>query len=61
DGTEAYCRIREILPDIPIVFCTGHSDAHRIAVPEVLTRAPVVKKPFRAAHLIQAVRSALAE
>ncbi|MGM0575676.1 MAG: hybrid sensor histidine kinase/response regulator [Myxococcota bacterium] len=59
DGTETFGRLRDALPDLPIIFCTGHSDAQRIAEPNALSAAPVVRKPFRAAHLLRAVRDAL--
>lgn len=58
DGTETFCRLRSAWPDLPIIFCTGHSDLERVADPQALDQAQVVQKPFRAAHLIRAVREA---
>ena len=60
DGTAAFESLRATHPTLPIIFCTGHSDATRIAVPAALERAPIVQKPFRVAQLIRAVRQALA-
>lgn len=58
DGTETFCRLRSAWPSLPIIFCTGHSDLERLADPQALERAQVVRKPFRAAHIIRAVREA---
>ena len=60
DGTEAFTRLRSRWPELPIIFCTAHSDSGRVNSPGALAEAPVVKKPFRAAHLIRAVRDASA-
>ncbi len=57
DGTAVWARLRDLAPEVPVLFCTGHSDAERIARPEALEQEGVVAKPFRAAHLIQAVRA----
>ncbi|MEZ4266736.1 MAG: response regulator [Myxococcota bacterium] len=58
DGTETFVRLRSAWPNLPIIFCTGHSDSERLADPGALERARVVRKPFRAAHIIRAVREA---
>lgn len=59
DGTETFSRLRHAWPDLPIIFCTGHSDLERLSDPHALDRARVVRKPFRAAYIIQAVRDAM--
>ena len=59
DGTAAFAALRESHASLPMIFCTGHSDATRITVPSALEQATIVQKPFRVAQLIRAVRQAL--
>lgn len=59
DGTETFRSLRAAWPELPVIFCTGHSDTARLTAPAMLDAAPVVRKPFRAAHIIQAVREAI--
>lgn len=59
DGTETFAVLKQMAPTLPIIFCTGHSDASRLAAPGVLANATIVQKPFRAAQLIRAVREAI--
>jgi len=59
DGTEAFRGIRERRPRLPILFCTGYSDAARVADPSALREAPIITKPFRPAELVQRARAAM--
>jgi CheY-like chemotaxis protein len=59
-GLEVLARARELRPDLPVVFCTGHSNVEDVAIRELIATTPLLEKPFRAAALIEAVRDALA-
>lgn len=59
DGTEAFRGIRSRHPHLPILFCTGYSDAARVADPSALREAPIISKPFRPAELVQRARAAM--
>ncbi len=59
DGTEAFTQLRRLAPDLPIVFCSAYSDSSRISLPEVLTEAPIIHKPFRPIDLVESVRQHL--
>ena len=61
DGTEIFARAAKLRPDVPILFCSGHTSDDRVALPGVLDDATVMMKPFRAASLFEMVWSALAE
>lgn len=57
NGSEALSRIREVAPDIPVVFCTGYSrdsffDSFTDAV-----KTEVLQKPYAAADLLKAVKN----
>ena len=59
DGTELYTRAMQVRPDLPALFCSGHSDDETVSVPEALETVPMIAKPFRAATLFQTVRKVL--
>jgi len=58
-GREAYQRIREMRPDVPVLFSTGYdpnADHARFIVQENLR---LLEKPFDPCDLLDAVREAL--
>jgi len=58
-GEEAYLRMKEIRPDVAVVFCTGqHAEADRSAL---LRRhgVPVIEKPFEPDVLLGTIRQVL--
>jgi PAS domain S-box-containing protein len=56
-GAEVARRVRDRLPDQPILFVSGYSETE--AVKRIAPDAPVLAKPFRAEALHKAVRGAL--
>ncbi len=61
DGTEVFTRVKKLSPDLPVLFCSGHTSDDRITLPSVLDEAAIMVKPFRAAKLFEMVRTVLAE
>jgi len=58
-GHQAYARIKELRPDMGIVFCTGYDpEAEQIGF-AVRGGLPVLQKPFRFDDLLRTVRRAL--
>ncbi len=57
-GREVYQRLRELDPDVPVLFCTGYAD---LAGEEFAQREgiEVLRKPYAAAELLGVVRKAL--
>jgi FixJ family two-component response regulator len=58
-GPEAYARLLELRPDLPVLFSSGYADGThlRTQIPSGLT---LLAKPFRGRELLEHVRSALA-
>jgi two-component system, cell cycle sensor histidine kinase and response regulator CckA len=56
-GPEAYKRIRELDPTVPVLFCTGYSSD--TALVETLSSHHVLHKPYPARDLARMVRSLL--
>lgn len=57
NGKEVFHRLREIRPDMPIVFCTGYSEG--VLDQHLRATVPVVSKPFGADELLSAIDRAL--
>jgi PAS domain S-box-containing protein len=57
DGAMFYARLREVLPDIPVVIASGH--LHAIERVPGSERAPRLAKPFTQVDLVRALREAL--
>ncbi len=57
-GPQACAVIRELYPDLPVLFSSGYADLSKLshAVPE---DAPMLVKPLRMANLLAAVRDIL--
>ncbi len=56
-GPDAYKRIRELNPSVPVLFCTGYNpDSTQV---EALTSHPVLQKPYPALELARTVRQLL--
>jgi len=58
-GPEAYYRLRETLPDLPVVFSSGYTDEARFAH-SMPSECVLIEKPYRAEDLLRTVRQALA-
>lgn len=59
NGAELTTKVRERLPDLPIILATGYADMD--AVDEVVAADRVLRKPFHIDELAAAVRAALAD
>ena len=57
-GTEAYERIAEMLPSLPVVFVSGFTDAPELATATAET-PPLLRKPFTKTELLDVVAEAL--
>ena len=56
-GPDAYKRIRDLNPTVPVLFCTGYNpDSAQV---ETLTSHPVLQKPYPALELARTVRQIL--
>jgi two-component system, cell cycle sensor histidine kinase and response regulator CckA len=56
-GPDAYKRIRDLNPAVPVLFCTGYNpDSAQV---ESLTSHPVLQKPYPALELARTVRQIL--
>lgn len=51
NGTEAAARIREIRPDLPIVFITGYNLSESDSADLKMPRSQIVTKPYQISHL----------
>jgi two-component system cell cycle sensor histidine kinase/response regulator CckA len=58
-GPELARQVRDIRPDLPIVFFSGYADPEAVAGD--IIRQRMVRKPFRAADLAAQIEAALAE
>ena len=57
DGLGCFRGMRELRPDLPVVFCSGYTrDRTRTELPGE-PRVAFVQKPFRIAELVQAIQS----
>ena len=59
DGTEAYLQMREIRPDLPVVFTTGHTTESVLLGSLVKEGAAFLQKPYPLSDLGQIVRNLL--
>jgi CheY-like chemotaxis protein len=59
-GPEAYARLAEIQPGLPVLFSSGYTDSSRFAS-KIPTDCRVLAKPYRAAELLASVRAVLDE
>jgi len=50
-GTEAAARIREIRPDLPIIFITGYNLSKSDSADLKMPRSQIVTKPYQISHL----------
>ena len=61
EDTQATCqKLRQALPDVPVLLCTGLTDAQPAPWLSEQTRTALLRKPFRMIELWYAVRQALA-
>lgn len=60
DGLEMLARLRIAGSPVPVVLMTGHGDIPTAVRAMKLGACDVLEKPFAAAHLLDAVRAALA-
>lgn len=56
DGSRLAAKIREVLPDIPILFTTGHAAPGLVVGLLKLTRTSFLPKPYSAAEMLQGIR-----
>jgi len=59
-GRELARRLRVLRPDVPIILCTGFSEAVQDRSPQVLGVSRVLQKPMRLHELAVAIREVLA-
>jgi FixJ family two-component response regulator len=57
NGQEAVMRIRHINPALPVLFMSGYPREEVMPRFENISRIDFIKKPFRNADLVGAVRS----
>jgi PAS domain S-box-containing protein len=58
-GDALAATVREIRPEIPVIYCTGYSDLLRETAPEEHPKDPVLLKPIHMRDLETAVKRAL--
>ncbi|CCE07789.1 putative two-component response regulatory protein [Bradyrhizobium sp. STM 3843] len=58
NGLDLVARLREIVPDLPVVAVSGMTAFDGAALSEELTRVVYLQKPFRPAELMHAVAAA---
>ena len=58
-GVELARQLREIRPDIPIILCTGYSEAVDAAKAEELNIQAFVMKPFKLREIAETLRTIL--
>ncbi|MFN2443327.1 MAG: ATP-binding protein [Thermoanaerobaculia bacterium] len=56
EGTELFERLREIVPELPIIFSTGHSDAGRLARHRTEPKVGSLLKPYGIDELLKAIQ-----
>jgi len=59
DGAETCRRLREIAPDLPVVFCSGHREADIAQRLADVGPVPFIQKPFQIASLRQGLKVAM--
>lgn len=57
NGFQLAHRARALPPTLPILYISGYADQARLAAEAV--HGPILRKPFRAAELVECVRSML--
>jgi CheY-like chemotaxis protein len=57
NGAEVARAMRQQLPDLPILFVSGHADT--AAVEAAVGHAPLLRKPFLPGELAASIRSLL--
>jgi PAS domain S-box-containing protein len=58
-GKETYKKLKEINPDIMVLFCSGHGSNHQLCEELRKSNLPYASKPFRIDELLRKVRQAL--
>ncbi len=58
-GKEAYDKLKEINPDIKVLFCSGHGSDHQVCEELKKSGLPYSKKPFKIYDLARKVRQVL--
>lgn len=58
-GKEAYEKLKEINPDIKVLFCSGHGSDHQICEELRESDLPYLSKPFTIDELVRKVRQVL--
>jgi PAS domain S-box-containing protein len=58
NGRQLANYVRAILPDLPILFTSGHSDDAQLRAARLLARSGFLAKPYRRAELAQAIETA---
>ena len=59
DGVEVLARLREVDPEVRVVFCSGHGDAEVRRMAALHRAAGVLTKPFRLRTLSQTLQEVL--
>ncbi len=58
-GKEAYEKLKEINPDIKVLFCSGHGSDHQVCKELRKSGLPYSSKPFKIDELVRKVRQVL--
>ncbi|RKX59202.1 MAG: hypothetical protein DRP37_06895 [Thermodesulfobacteriota bacterium] len=58
-GKEAYEKLKEINPDIKVLFCSGHGSDHQVCEELRESGLPYSSKPFKVDELVRKVRQVL--
>ena len=58
-GKEAYEKLKEINPDIKVLFCSGHGSDHKVCEELKKSGLPYSRKPFKIYDLARKVRQVL--
>jgi two-component system cell cycle sensor histidine kinase/response regulator CckA len=58
-GKEAYEKLKEINPDIKVLFCSGHGSDHKVCEELKKSGLPYSRKPFKIYDLVRKVRQVL--
>ncbi|TLS67061.1 response regulator [Mariprofundus erugo] len=61
DGNTCFARLREIRPDIPVVFCSGYNKGGKSADLIETGKAAFIKKPYVAEDLIATCKRAIVQ
>ena len=56
EGTDLFDRLREIVPELPVIFSTGHSDAGRLARHRTEPKVGSLLKPYGIDELLKAIQ-----